>query len=132
MLRVGGEAEQSRAILDGGGPQGVGGLLGVAALDPAVARGAARDRDAEASDDRLGLGQVDLVLIVDGDRGVVERGVALRALRRQRDLDGAIDLLRRRCGSMAGRVPGLAARSLGIGFGCPLGEGSGLTLARPA
>ena len=131
MLQVGGEPEQPRAVLDGGGPQGVGGLLGMAALDPAVAGRAAGHRDAEAGDDRLGLGQVDLVLVMDGDRGLVQRGVALRALRRQRDLDGAIDLLRRRGGSMAGRVPGLASRSLGVGLGRPLGEGGGLPLARP-
>ena len=39
MLEVGGEPEQPRAVLDGGGPEGVGGLLGVAALDAAVADG---------------------------------------------------------------------------------------------
>ena len=132
MLQVGGEAQQPRPVLDGGGPQGVGGLLGVAALDAAAAGRAASHRDAEAGDDRLGLGQVDLVLVVDGDRGVVQRGVTLRALRRQRDLDGAIDLLRRRGRSMAGRMPGLAPRPLGVGLGRPLGEGGGLPLARPA
>ena len=131
MLQVGGEAEQARAVLDGGGAQGVGGLLGVTALDAAEAGRAAGHRDAEAGDDRLGLGQVDLVLVVDGDRGLAERRVALRAVRRQRDLDGAIDLLRRRCGSMAGRMPGLAPRPLGVGLGRALGEGGGLPLARP-
>ena len=131
MLQVGGEPEQPRAVLDGRGPQGVGGLLGVSPLDAAVAGRAAGHRDAEAGDDRLGLGQVDLVLVVDGDRGLAQRGMALRALRRQRDLDGAIDLLRRRGGPVAGRVPGLAPRSLGVGLGRPLGEGGGLPLARP-
>ena len=131
VLQVGGESEQAGAVLDGGGPQGVGGLLGMAALDPAVAGRAAGDRDPEAGDDGPGLGQVDLVLVVDGHRGLIERGVALGAVLRQRDLDGAIDLLGRRCGSMAGRVPGLASRSLGVGLGRPLGEGGGLPLARP-
>src|SRR4051812_253119 len=69
---------------------------------------------------------------MDGDRGVVQRGVALRALLRQRNLDGAIDLLRRRGRSMAGRMPGLAPRSFGVSFGRPLGEGSGLSLPRPS
>jgi hypothetical protein len=82
VLQVGGEPEQPRAVLDGGGPQGVGGLLGVSALDPSEARRAACDRDAEAGDDRLGLGQVDLVLVMDGDRGVVQRGVAPYAVNR--------------------------------------------------
>ena len=128
VLQVGGEPEQPRAELDGGGPQGVGGLLGVAALDPAEAGRAAGHRDAEAGDDRLGLGQVDLVLVVDGDRGVVQRGVALRAVGRQRDLDGAIDLLRRWGGSMAGRVPGLAPGRLGWGLGGPLEKGAACRL----
>ena len=130
VLQVGGEPEQPRSELDGGGPQGVGGLLGVAALDAAVAGRAANHRDAEASDDRLGLGQVDLILVVDGDRGLVQRGVAPRTIRRERDLDGAIDLLGCRSGSMAGGMSRLAARSLGVGLGRPLGEGRGLPLAR--
>ena len=33
---------------------------------------------------------------------------------------------------MAGRMPGLAPRSFGVGFGRPLGEGGGLPLPRPA
>jgi len=131
VLQVGGEPEQPRAVLDGGGPQGVGGLFGVAALDAAVAGRTAGYRDAEAGDDRLGVGQVDLVLVMDADRGFVERGVALRALRRKRDLDGAIDLLRRRCGPMAGRVSRLTPRSCGVGRGRPPGEGGGLPLPRP-
>src|SRR5213080_3262043 len=68
---------------------------------------------------------------MDRDRGLAEWRVALRTVRRQRDLDRAIDLIRRRYGSMAGRMPGLASRSLGAGLGRPLGEGGGLTLARP-
>jgi hypothetical protein len=76
---------------------------------------------AEAGDQRLGLGQVDLILVVDGDRDVVERGVTLGAFRRQRDLDGAVDLSRRRCGAMAGRMPRLAPRPLGVGLRRPLG-----------
>jgi hypothetical protein len=95
-------------------PRGVGGLLGMAALDPREAGRAASHRDAEAGDDRLGLGQVDLVPVVDGDWGLVQRRAALRALRRQRDLDGAIDLFQRRGGSMAGWVHSLAPRSLGV------------------
>ena len=109
MLQVGSEPEQPWAELDGGGPQGVGGRLGVAALDTAEAGGAASHRDAVPGDDRLGLGQVDLVLIVAGDRDVVERGVRLGALSRQGDLDGAIDLLGCRRGPMRGRGPGRAA-----------------------
>ena len=131
VLQVGGEPEQAGAVLDGGGPQGVGGLLGVAALDPAEAGRAAGHRDPEAGDDRPGLGQVDLVLVVDRRRCPLQGGVALGAVLRQWDLDGAIDLLGRRWGSVAGRVPGLASRSPGGGLGRPLGEGSGLSLARP-
>jgi hypothetical protein len=131
VLQVGGEPEQPWPELDGGGPQGVGGRLGVAALDAAEAGRAAGHRDAEAGDDRLGLGQVDLVLVMDGDRGVVQRGAAFRAGGRQRDLDRAIDLLRRWGGSMAGRVPRLAARPLGLGLGRTFGEGGGLALPRP-
>src|SRR5512132_4226028 len=86
----------------------------------------------EAGDDRLGLGQVDLVLVVDGDRGLVQRGVALRTGRRERDLDGAVNLLRRRCGSMARGMSRFAARSLGVRLGRSLGEGGGLALTRPA
>jgi len=63
----------------------------VAALDPAEARRAPRHRDAEAGDDRLGCGEVDLILVVNGDRDVIERGVILGASRRERDLDGAVD-----------------------------------------
>lgn len=131
MLQIGGEAEQPRAVLDGGGAQCVGGLLGVAPLDAAAAGRAGRDRDAEAGDDRSGLGQVDLILVMDRDRGFRQRGAALRALRRQRDLDGAIDLLRRRGGPMAGRMPSLAPRPFRMGLGRPLGEGGRLSLAHP-
>lgn len=100
-------------------------------LEPASAGWAAGDRDAEAGDDRLGLGQVDLVLVVEDDGGLAQRGMAPRALRRQRDLDGTIDLLRRRCGPMTGQVSGLAPRLLGIGLGGPFGKWGGLPLARP-
>ena len=131
VLQVGDEAEQSRAVLDGGGPQGIGGLLGVAALDPSVAGRAACHRHAEAGDDRPGFGQVDLVLVVEDDRGLAQRGPAPRALRRHRHFDGAIGLLGRRSGPMAGRMPGLTSRPLGIGLGRPLGERGGLPLARP-
>ncbi len=34
---VGSEPEQSSSALDSGGPQGIGGLLGMATLDPAIA-----------------------------------------------------------------------------------------------
>jgi hypothetical protein len=71
VLQVGGEAEQAGAVLDGGGPEGVGGLLGVATLDTAAAQRAASDGDPEAGDDRLRLGQVDLILVMDGDRHIV-------------------------------------------------------------
>ena len=131
VLQVGGEPEQPGPELDGGGPQGVGGLLGVAALDAAEAGRAADDRDAEAGDDRLGLGQVDLVLVMDGDRGVIQRGVALRASGRQRDLDGAIDLFRWWSGPVTGRMTRRASRPLGVGLGRPLGEGCGLAFPRP-
>jgi hypothetical protein len=102
----------------------------MAALDSAVAGRAAGHRDAEASDDWLGFGQVDLILVVDGDRCLIERGVTLRAVRRQRDLDGALDLLRWRDRSMTRRMPRFAPRALGRRGGWPLGEGSGLSLAR--
>ena len=131
VLQVRREPQEPRAELHGGGPQGVGGLLGVTPLDPPETRRAPRHRDAEAGDDRLGLGEVDLVLVVDGDRGVVERRVTLGALGRQRDLDGAIHLFGRRPRPMAGRVPELAPRSLGLGLGRPLGEGCGLALTGP-
>ncbi len=105
MLQVGGKAEQAGAVLDSGSPQGVGGLLGMAALDAAIAARAAGDRDPDAGDERLGLGQVDLVLVVDDHRGLIERGMALRAGLRQGDLNGAIDPLRWRDRTMAGWVP---------------------------
>jgi len=132
VLQVGGEPEQPGPELDGGRPQGVGGLVGVAALDAAVAGRAAGHRDAVPGDDGLGLGQIDLVLVVDGNRGVVERRAALRAVGRERDLDGAVDLLRRRRGAVAWGMSRFAAGSLGVRLGRPLGEGSGLALARPA
>ena len=56
MLQVGGEAQEARAVLNGGGAQGVGGLLGVVALDPAAAGRTSSHRDAKAGDDRSGLG----------------------------------------------------------------------------
>ena len=93
MLPVGGEPEQARAVLDGGRAQGVGGLLGVAALDSTKAGRAAGHRDAEPGDDRLGLWQIDLILVMDGDRGLTQWRVTHRAVRRERDVDGAIDLL---------------------------------------
>ena len=105
VLQVGGEAEQAGAVLNSGGPQGLGGLLGMAALDAAVAGWTACDWDAKAGDPRLGLRQVDLVLIMDDDRDIIERGVTLGACAGQRDLDGAIDVLRRWGEPMAGRVP---------------------------
>lgn len=71
------------------------------------------------------------MLVVEDDLGVAQRGMASRALRRHRYFDGAIDLLGRRDGSMAGRMSALASRPLGIGLGCPLGEGGGLTLPGP-
>src|SRR5262249_51796606 len=101
------------------------------ALDATEAGRAAGHRHAETGDDRLGLGQVDLILIMESDRDVVERRATLRALGRQRDLHGAIDLLGRRRWPMTGRVTGLAAGSLGVLRGWPLGEGCGLTLAGP-
>ena len=70
-------------------------------------------------------------MVMDRDRNLAQRGVALRALRRQRDLDVAIDLLGRRYGPMAGRMPGLASWPLGVGLGRPLGKGGGLPFARP-
>jgi hypothetical protein len=62
VLQVGGEGQQARPYWTAAAPEGVGGLLGVAALDAAAAERAANDRDPEAGDDRLRLGQVDLVL----------------------------------------------------------------------
>ena len=103
----------------------------MAALDPAEARRAPRHRDAEAGDDRLGCGEVDLILVVNGDRDVIERGVILGASRRERDLDGAVDLLGRWGRPMAGDMPGLAVRPLGLIPERPLGEGGSLTLPGP-
>src|SRR5512135_1283540 len=45
VLQVGGESEQSWPVLDGGGRERMGGLLGMAALDAAVAGRTAGDRD---------------------------------------------------------------------------------------
>jgi hypothetical protein len=84
------------------------------ALNASKAGRAASHRDAKEGDDRLGLWQVDLVLIMNRDRGLAQMRATLRAARRERNVDGAIDLLVRRCGPMAGRMPGLASRSLGL------------------
>ena len=82
MLQIGGEAKQTRPELDGGGAQGVGGLLGMTTLNASEAGRAASDRDAKAGDDRLGLWQVDLVLVMDRDRGLTQRRATFRAVRR--------------------------------------------------
>ena len=102
------------------------------ALDPTKARRAAGHRYAEPGDDRLGLGQVNRILVMDRDRGLAEWRMARRAVRRHGAFHVSIDLIGWRCGSMAGRMPGLASWSLAVGLGKSLGKGCGLPLSRPA
>ncbi len=131
MLQVGRQSKQTRPELHRGRPQGVGGLLRVSPLDAGPARRTDGHGVAEAGDDRLGHGQVDLILVMDGRGGRAERRATPGAILRKRGLDGPVDLLGGRCGTMAGLVSGLAPRPLGGGLGQPPGEGCGLTLTRP-
>jgi hypothetical protein len=118
-----------RFELGGGGAEGIGGLQGMASLDPPAAPPALADVDVELPMDGLAR---DLDLELLSNVRPVERTAAVGSAVRQRCLVNLIDLPggRRLAVSLDAVVlAGLAARLLGLGDGRPLGEGGGLALA---
>src|SRR6476469_7979786 len=102
MLQVSRQSQEARPELHGGRAESIGGLLRMPPLDACPACRADSHEDTEARDDRLGLGQIDLILVMDGYGGRAERRATPRAALGQGNLDGPIDLLKGRCGPMAG------------------------------
>jgi hypothetical protein len=118
-----------RSQLGGGGAEGVGGLQGMASLNPAVALTALADVDVELAVNGLAR---NLHLELLGNVGFVEGSAAIGTDVRQGRLVDFVDLFWGRwlavcLGAIV--LARLAARLARIKLGLALGEGSGLALA---
>jgi hypothetical protein len=113
--------------LGGRGPEGVGRLERVAALDAPPTTPAVADVDVEPAVGRL-PGDLDLVLVVG--MGFLDGAAAVEAGAGQPRLVDLVDPLGRRAVRPGAVVrTGLAAGFPGLGLGRPLGERGGLALA---
>src|SRR5262249_2684124 len=111
-----------RSQLSRGGAEGIGGLQGMASLDPAAAPTALADVDVELPVDGLAR---DLHLVLLGDMGLVERAAAVGADVGQARLVNLVDLFGAgwlAVGLGAVVLAGLAAGLLGLVCGRSLGE----------
>ena len=129
LVQVHGRGLGAGAELAAAAPQGVGRLEGVPALDPPATVAAPADPHVEPAAHRP-AGEFDVVLA--GRPGGVDAAAA-RAPDGERGVVGLVHPRRggpeRTVGPV--RVPGLAARLLGVGLGRPLAERRRLPLAGP-
>ena len=125
------QVDHTGAELYAGRPQRVGGLQGVAALDPPPTLRAVADLDVEAAHQRAHRGKV--FLILRRRAGHFDRAAAVRTGGRRRCRQGLVDVRRARAASLLAIARAGAAAGTTAGTLRPLlGEGCGLPASRAA
>ena len=118
-----------RTNLAGGGTEGVGGLQGMASLNPSTAAGAPADVNIKLADDGL-AGNLGLELFLEVVFAFDDVAVAVRTGVGEVGFQSLVDLIGGGGAAIgvSAAVVGFAARSLGLGLGFTLTEGCGLSL----